>query len=152
MAAYVIASLAQHVFVRRFAGARVPPGERRAEASEWLKVSAGMLLLNGSQTIRMNIDPLLVGAMLQPADVAIYAAPMRPATLVSFVMVVAGIVAQPRISALHTLRSGRELSRFLTFTNRGVFLVSLAIGCWRRPGGRSLGCSARNLSPAIQLS
>ena len=138
VAAYVIAGLAQHVFVRRLEGARVQPGERRNEAAEWLKVSAGMLLLNGSQTIRMNADPLLVGAMLQPTDVAIYTAAMRTATLVSFVMMVTGVVAQPRISALHSLRSGEELSRFLTATTRGAFLVSLVIGLLLAAAGRPI--------------
>jgi O-antigen/teichoic acid export membrane protein len=136
--AYVIAWLVQHFWVRRAVGARVMPGERRVERSEWLAMSAGMLLLNGSQTIRLNTDPLLVGVMLQPADVAIYTAAMRTATLVSFVMMVAGVVAQPRISALHALRSDRELSRFLTATTRGVFLVSLAIGLLLAVAGRSI--------------
>ena len=136
--AYVLAGLVQHFWVRRAVGARVPPGERRAEHSEWLAMSTGMLLLNGSQTVRMNIDPLLVGVMLQPADVAIYTAAMRIATLVSFVMMVAGVVAQPRISALYTLRSDGDLSRFLAATTRGVFLVSLAIGLLLALAGRPI--------------
>jgi O-antigen/teichoic acid export membrane protein len=138
VAAYVLASLVQHLCVRRAVEARVLPGERRVEPSAWLAMSAGMLLLNGSQTIRMNVDPLLVGVMLQPADVALYTAAMRTATLVSFVMMVAGVVAQPRISALHTLRSDRELSRFLTATTRGVFLVSLGIGLLLALAGRPI--------------
>ena len=136
--AYVLASLVQHLCVRKAVEARMPAGERRAEPTEWLAVSAGMLLLNGSQTIRMNTDPLLVGLMLQPADVAIYTAAMRTATLVSIVMLVAGVVAQPRISALHALRSNRELSGFLSATTRGVFLVSLVIGLMLALAGRPI--------------
>jgi O-antigen/teichoic acid export membrane protein len=136
--AYVLAGIVQHSYVRKAVGSRVLPGERRAEPSEWLAMSAGMLLLNGSQTVRMNTDPLLVGVMLQPADVAIYTAAMRTATLVSFVMMVAGVVAQPRISALHALRSDRELSGFLAAMTRGVFLVSLAIGLLLAVAGRPI--------------
>ena len=136
--AYVLAALVQHLCVRRAVEARVAPGERRAEPSEWLAMSAGMLLLNGSQTIRMNTDPLLVGVMLQPADVAIYTAALRTATLVSFVMMVAGVVAQPRIAALHTMQSNRELSTFLSATTRGVFLVSLVIGLLLAVAGRPI--------------
>ena len=136
--AYVLAGLVQHLCVRRAVDARVLPGERRTEPSEWLAMSAGMLLLNGSQTIRLNTDPLLVGVMLQPADVAIYTAAMRTATLVSFVMMVAGVVAQPRISALHALQSNKELSGFLSATTRGVFLVSLVIGLLLAASGRPI--------------
>jgi O-antigen/teichoic acid export membrane protein len=53
-------------------------------------------------------------------------------------MMVAGVVAQPRISALHTLRSDKELSAFLTAMTRGVFLVSLAIGLLLALFGRSI--------------
>ncbi len=69
-----------------------------------------MLWLDGSPTIRMNTDRPAVGVMLQPTDVAVCTAAMRTATLVSFVLMVVSVVAQPRIVALRTLRSSAELS------------------------------------------
>ncbi len=126
--AYVIATFVQHVVVdrrlRRVMGAG--PGER--ETALWMRVSAALLVISGSQMIRINTDLVLVGTLLEPAELGIYTAAVRTATLVSFALGIGSVVAQPHLSALHSRRDRAELKRFLAATTRWIFVASLLAG------------------------
>lgn len=128
LVAYVLATVVQHMVVdrrlRRVMG--TGPGER--EPALWMRVSAVLLLISGAQMIRINTDLLLVGTLLEPADLGIYTAAVRTATLVSFVLGIGSVVAQPQLSALHARRNRVELKRFLAATTRWILLASLLAG------------------------
>lgn len=126
--AYFLAALAQHHIVKRRIRSILPDGATLHENRAWTSVSAAMLVLNGSQVIRANMDPILLGMLLSPEDVGIYTAAFRTATLVSFVFMISSVAAQPTISSLHVQESSRELSRFVATATRGVFLASLLAG------------------------
>jgi O-antigen/teichoic acid export membrane protein len=91
-------------------------------------MAGAMLLLNGSQTIRANTDLLLVGQFLQPAELGVYTAVVRTATLVAFILSVASLVAQPTIAALHAKDELYELRKFIRHVTRSIFVASLAVG------------------------
>jgi O-antigen/teichoic acid export membrane protein len=127
-AAYALAAFGQYRVVRRRAQSRIPAGESSRYQRVWLAASAGILLLNGAQVVRMNMDPMWVGLLLAPADVGIYTAALRVATLVSFILMIGGVVAQPTISALQARGARLELRNFITTTTRAIFLASLVVG------------------------
>ena len=126
--AYVLATAAQHVVldrhIQRVTG--TGPGER--ESALWMRVSVALLIISGAQMIRMNTDLLLVGTLLDPAQLGIYTAAVRTATLVSFVLAIGSVVAQPQLSALHARRNPTELRNYLAATTRWIFLASLLAG------------------------
>jgi O-antigen/teichoic acid export membrane protein len=124
--AYFIATAGQHAVVRGRIRRVLKVGETKLDARVWMGVSFAMLLMTGSQTIRMNSDLILVGLYLDPATVEIYTAAVRVATLVSFVFVVTNIVAQPTIASLYSLGRHLDLQHFVTTASRWMFLASLA--------------------------
>jgi O-antigen/teichoic acid export membrane protein len=126
--AYLFAALAQHYVVHERIRTTTGTGHKEFEPRVWMQVSVGMFLLNGAQIIRMNTDLLLVGILLEPADVGVYTAAVRTATLVSFIMVVTSVVAQPSFSSMHTRKLRAELERLVTTSTRWIFLASLIIG------------------------
>jgi O-antigen/teichoic acid export membrane protein len=138
VAAYAVVAVVQHFIVRRGIATRVAAAKPRMDRAQWIAMSAGVLLLNGSQAIRSNADPLLVGLLLNPVDVGVYTAAMRVATLVAFAMMVAGIAAQPTIAALHSRGSDSDLARFVRRLTRASFIASLALGIMLAVAGRPL--------------
>jgi O-antigen/teichoic acid export membrane protein len=126
--AYFIAASAQHLVVRGKIHAVVGSGPSQREIAVWLRVSTGMLLLNGAEMIRMNTDLVLVGTLLGPVDVGVYTAVVRTATLVSFVLNITSIVAQTNLASLYAQKRRTELVRFVASTTRSILLTSLAIG------------------------
>ena len=128
LAAYFLVTFAQHIVVHRRLASALGGGARRYDGVQWRKVSAMLLLLNGAQMLRMNGDPILVGALLGPEELGIYIAAVRTATLVSFVMTITSVVAQPNLSAIHARQDGQELDRFFATARRWTFLATLASG------------------------
>lgn len=126
--AYLVAASAQHVVVRKRTHALIGAGPAESDTRPWLRVSGAMLLLTGAQMVRMNTDLVLVGALLAPADVGVYTAAVRTATLVSFVLTVTSVVAQPGLASLHAENRRAELAHFVATTTRSSFFVSLVIG------------------------
>ncbi len=126
--AYLIAAAAQSAIVRTRIRAATGAGRSELEVRLWMQVSAGMLLLSGAQMLRTNAELLLVGALLSPADVGIYTAAVRTATLVSFVMTVTSAVAQPGLASMHAENRRAELAGFVAAATRSIFVTSLLIG------------------------
>jgi O-antigen/teichoic acid export membrane protein len=150
--AYLIAALAQHMVVRRRIRATIGPGPAELDARVWLRVSAAMLLLTGAEMVRMNTDLVLVGFLLGPADVGVYTAVVRTATLVSFVLNVTSVVAQPSLASLHAENRRADLARFVATTTRSFFIISLLIGAALGLGGNWFwDASDRDSPPVIPL-
>jgi O-antigen/teichoic acid export membrane protein len=126
--AYLFAAVAQHYVVDERIRTTAGTGHKEFEPRVWMRVSVAMFLLNGAQIIRMNTDLLLVGILLEPSDVGVYTAAVRTATLVSFIMVVTSVVAQPSFSSMHTRKLRAALQQLVTTSTRWIFLASLIIG------------------------
>lgn len=136
LAAYLLATAGQYLALRRRLRRHAEEEARIDDRGAWIGVGVGIWVLNSAQVARMNVDPLVVGLMLEPADVGVYTAAVRTATLVAFVMMVTSIAAQPRISALHSASTPGELSSFFRFVQLGSFLATLGIGLMLAALGR----------------
>lgn len=128
LCAYFLAATVQHLAVRRRISAVLEPGPRELDAASWIKMAGAVLILNVSQTSRVNVDLLIAGSILPAHELGIYAAAVRTATLVAFIVSVASLVAQPSIAALHSQEHPGELRRFILLATRLIFVSSLVIG------------------------
>ena len=126
--AYLLAALGQHAVLRRRVDRAIGRGQRVFEARLWLRVAIPLLLQGGSYILLMNTDLVMLGFLLEPAQVGIYAAALRVATLVLFVAAVSSLVAQPTIVTLHSRRQRHELQGFVIVATRWIFVASAAIG------------------------
>ena len=109
--AYVLAGLIQHLCVRRAVEARVATGRA---ACRTIRMACDVRWHAAAERLADHTHehrPAVGGRDVAARGCRYLYRRMRTATLVSFVMMVAGVVAQPRISALHTMQSNRELSR-----------------------------------------
>jgi O-antigen/teichoic acid export membrane protein len=128
LCAYFLAVTAQHFAVRHRISSVLDPGPRELDAASWIKMAGAVLILNVSQTVRDNVDLLITGSILPAHELGIYAAAVRTATLVAFIVSVASMVAQPTIAALHSQELPGELRRFILHATRLIFVTSLVIG------------------------
>ncbi len=133
--AYLAVTVIQHVVIHRRLSQAIGGGNTRTDLATWRQVSKIQLFLNGALMLRMNGDPILVGALLGPSDVGIYIAAVRTATLVSFVLMITGVVAQPNLSAIHARKDRDALVHFFAIARRWTFLASLAAACVLSLGG-----------------
>lgn len=123
--AYLIATLWQHIVLRMRIAPIVRRGPAEVERGAWLHMASAMFLLNSAQMLRANADPLLVGVLIGPLDLGIYTAAVRTATLVSFVLTITSLVAQPNLSAIHAWQRREELERFFAAATRLTFVLSV---------------------------
>jgi O-antigen/teichoic acid export membrane protein len=128
VAAYALAWLVQHTVVQRRIAAAVGGGSRTYKPKTWLRASVPLLIHSSAQMIRNNLDILLVAAFLDAAELGVYTAAVRIATLVSFAYVVSSTVTQPTISSLHVSQQHEKLQSFVVLAGRWAFLVALAAG------------------------
>jgi len=124
--AYFAVTAIQHIVVHKKLDRAMRTGPRKQDIRIWRKVATMQMLINGAQMLRMNGDPIVVGALLGPREVGIYIAAVRTATLVSFLLMITSVVAQPRFAAIHASGDRRALAAFFAVARRWTFLASLA--------------------------
>jgi O-antigen/teichoic acid export membrane protein len=84
MATYATTIL-QLVSVTRRVDAKVPAGPKKVHFREWFMVSVPIFLVESFFFILTNADVLMVGAYMNPEDVAVYFATVKTLALVHFV-------------------------------------------------------------------
>lgn len=126
--AYLLAAGAQHIAMRGRLSVAVGVVPIEYDASSWMRMAWVMLILNGSQTVRANTDLLIVGMMLEPAELGIYTAVVRTATLVAFILAIASMVIQPTISSLYSQDSLVELRQFVRRATRSIIVATFCVG------------------------
>jgi O-antigen/teichoic acid export membrane protein len=136
--AYLLAAGIQHLILRRRLSAALGSGPREYEPATWMGMAWAMVILNGSQSIRANTDLLIVGAMLEPADLGVYTAVVRTATLVAFLLSVASMVIQPTISSLHSQGRIVELREFTRRATATIFVLTCGVGVLAALFGKSV--------------
>jgi len=85
IAATYATTLAQLISVTARIDARVPAGPAKIHFTHWLVVSLPIFLVESFFFLLTNADVLMVGAYLEPNDVAIYFATVKTLALVHFV-------------------------------------------------------------------
>lgn len=69
---------------------------------EWLQVAVSLLAVSLFVLLASQIDLLVAGFILDPAQIGIYSAAIRVASLIGFVPLSVNIVASPQIAALYS--------------------------------------------------
>lgn len=127
LAALALVALVHGLLVRRrFAaaiGAPAPEYRRRA----WLRVALPLLLVATFLELLARIDVLMIGMLLTPADVAVYNAAARTATLVEFIAIAVLAIAPARFAALHAETRTAELVRLVRRANHAILWPTLAV-------------------------
>ncbi|MDX1540898.1 MAG: lipopolysaccharide biosynthesis protein, partial [Geminicoccaceae bacterium] len=117
-AAFLLSTSGQGVVLLRIVRAeRQAMGERRPTADDrpraWLRATLPMLAFSGAQVARTEAGIILVGLLLSPEAVGIYAAAARTAMLLDMVTMSIDTMSVPKIAALHVHERRAEIRRTL---------------------------------------
>lgn len=107
-------------------------GSINPRSDHWLKTSAWMAVLSSSILILNRTDILMLGAMREASDIALYSAAVRIATLFTFGLAAVNMAIAPLISKAHVkgdTEAMQQLMRKAATISMGVS-VCLAIGVW----------------------
>jgi O-antigen/teichoic acid export membrane protein len=126
IAATYATTLWQLITVTARIDARVPSGQRTILFAEWFAVSLPIFLVESFFFLLTNADVLMVGAYMQPDDVAIYFATVKTLALVHFVYfaVKAGVAQR---YAAYTHGEPEKLAAFARETVSWTFWPSLVM-------------------------
>jgi O-antigen/teichoic acid export membrane protein len=108
--------------------ARIPDGPRLYEPRLWAVVSMPIFLVEGFFFLLTNADVLMVGAFLDPHDVAIYYATVKTLALVHFVYFAVKAGVAQRFATLAQDTNPARLAEFARVTSAWTFWPSLAMG------------------------
>jgi len=92
---------------------------------EWLVVSFPLLFMAGMQLLLVQIDIIMIGAILGAEQAGIYAVASRITGLVVFGLSAVNAIAAPMISELYSTARHLALQRVVTLSARGVFAFAL---------------------------
>ncbi len=107
---------------------RVPEGPRSYDLHLWMKVSLPIFLVESFFFLLTNADVLMVGAYLDPHDVAVYFATVKTLALVHFVYFSVKAGVAQRYAQLAQQDGGLRLAEFARTTSAWTFWPSLAMG------------------------
>ena len=141
MAANTVCALVALVTAAAWLSRAMPDGVEEAGVEitgrEWLGVSLPLLLISGMHLVLGRIDIVMIGAMLESKDVAVYGSATRIARLLTFGLAGVNAIAAPMFSELHSQGKHDELQRIVTLAARGIFICTVAAGaflvCLGRP-------------------
>lgn len=127
IAATYVTTIVQWIGVTAFADRRVPPGPRRYPFADWIGVTLPIFLIESFIYLLTNADVLVVGAFMQPDEVAVYFATAKTLALVHFVyFAVKAGVAQRYARYAHG-ENRAELAAFARDTAAWTFWPSLVM-------------------------
>ncbi len=106
----------------------LPDGPMTKNYGEWATVSVPIFLVEGFLYLITNADVLLVGAYMEPDQVAVYYAAAKTLMLVHFVYFAVKAGVAQRYSQLIHFGEKSELEQFARSSARWTFWPSLVIG------------------------
>ncbi len=111
---------------------RVLPAEVRAHPPEyddraWLRSVPPLVLVSGMFVINSQVDQIMLGILLQPADVGVYAVARRGADLIAFVLVAVNAALGPSFARLYAQGDRAGMQRTATVSARAILVASLPI-------------------------
>lgn len=108
---------------------RLPPAVREAApryaSPTWLRVASPLLIESSFVLLLGQLDVMMIGMFLDSTQVGIYSAASRVATLISFFLFSANVVAAPRYAALHSQGNADALQHLLVRVAHFTFWPSL---------------------------
>lgn len=121
------ALVAASLFLRRRLPTPVAAALVRFRDREWLAAGAVFMWLIGMSAVLVNVDTLLVGALLGPAEAGAYRVASQLAMIVGFPLAAVSIAMAPTIAALYSQRRHEELALRVQHAAR-VILAAAATG------------------------
>ena len=123
----LLVTLIQSLSIVRIVPKNAQNFQSQFETRTWLKISMPMLISAVAFTFINQIDIIMVGFFREPAQVGIYAAAAKTATLVSFVLVSVNAIVAPLISELFTLKEYRKLMVLARTATYWMFVPVFAV-------------------------
>lgn len=112
-----------------------PDTVSEAGSRHWLRTSLPMLAFSGAQIALTESGIIMVGLLLEPEEVAIFAAAARTATLLTMVTTAIDTMTVPKIAALHAGSQRTAIDLMLRRTILAAFLLALAMFLFIAGGG-----------------
>lgn len=111
---------------------QVLPSDFRSYAPEyasraWRSSIPALVLVSGMFVVNSQIDQIMLGALLNPGEVGIYAVARRGADLTAFVLMAVNTAIGPSVARLHSRGDRAGLQRLATRSARAIFAGSLLI-------------------------
>lgn len=94
---------------------------------EWLNIALIILFNTASYTILTKTDTIMVGSILGPQEAGMYAAAVKTARWVSFVLIVINIVAAPHFAAMYAKNNIDGLQKVVSAIALWIFWPSVTI-------------------------
>jgi O-antigen/teichoic acid export membrane protein len=124
---YLILLGSQQLLIHRVLLVQGQPAQPIYDLRAWLRVSLPLLLIIGFMLILYQTDILMIGAILGPADVALYNAASKTSNLTTFVYTAVEAIAAPTIAALYAAGDLRQLQKMVTTMAHLVFWPTMLV-------------------------
>jgi O-antigen/teichoic acid export membrane protein len=129
--ASVVASLAMLLALGVALRSVVPAGVSQAvpeyHTRLWVSTTVQHTVLGALGLIINEVDVLLVGSFVPPAQVGLYAAASRASKVIPFGLAAISFVVAPYISELYSQGKRQELQRILTLAAYGILVTALPV-------------------------
>ena len=133
IAATYVTTLGQLIGVTPRMDRKLPAGPRKVHFGQWFVVSLPIFLVESFFFLLTNADVLMVGAYMDPNDVAVYFATVKTLALVHFVYFAVKAGVAQRYAAVHPWRA--RAARRLRPRDGVLDLLAVAghgaAWCWR---------------------
>jgi O-antigen/teichoic acid export membrane protein len=103
------------------------PLHTRKDRRSWRRMASSMLVSVGAERLTSETPLLILGALLEPKAVALYAISSRCAGLISFGLMAFNTIFAPTVARLHALDRRHDLQRAVTLTTWMVLGTSSVI-------------------------
>jgi O-antigen/teichoic acid export membrane protein len=126
VAAAALVAAIQLLLIARALAPAVAPAVPEYRTGEWTHAASSLLAVSFLVILLGQLDVLVAGFFLDPAQIGIYSAAIRVTTLIGFVPLSVTIVASPQIAALHAQHDTRGLQDLASRIAHLSFWPSLA--------------------------
>ncbi|MEL6435502.1 MAG: lipopolysaccharide biosynthesis protein [Pseudomonadota bacterium] len=128
VAATYVTTVVQLVMITRQVDQTIPTGDASYALPMWTKVALPIFLVEGFFFLLYNADTLMVGALMQPADVAVYFATVKTLALVHFVFFAVKAAIAHRFSALLADGDQSAVAELASRSVMWTFVPSIIMG------------------------
>jgi O-antigen/teichoic acid export membrane protein len=122
----LLALAAQGVPFHREMARSVGAGPATADRAEWRRVAGPLLLAALFAVLLGRLDLITLGVYGGAAEVGLYNAALKTASLAAFVLLAINMAAAPQITRLHATADAAGLQRLVSSSTRAAFAASLA--------------------------
>jgi len=105
---------------------------------DWLRVALPLLLREGFIVLLVYTDILMLGALMEPGDVAVYGAAAKCAVVMRLIFFAMSATSVPHFAALHAQGRHEELRSLVQSVIRWIFVPSLLVAAGLLAFGKPL--------------